>query len=353
MTNRVRRNLIEVMEAEQGELLAALYDNGAPHAVHLADKLSRCRACREKLRRWGGRPDLRHVLAAEGGRYRCEHHACWSCRRAKGRGIAKREAARFCNADNEHCSHLTIADSVTRDLSVVRQRVTAMARALRDRRDAMARANPSWRGVEITGHIELDPYWPDDLESLAPDQRALIPSLPVIAHVGEGHMWVLRGHLAVRHDGIARDEVVEAFSRQWQGVNRVHAVAFHDDKLAQENAGHVVAYSIKHLHKHDVGEMSLRWSVAWQVEYWSWLHEMGRGLQPLRISVGPQQMKNSVPSSAPATSLRVRSHRGDDEEPSASCSSVTPVAMQDLDDGDPMPVAIGVWWSPHLGFRPP
>ena len=348
MTDRVRRSYIEEQEAEQDELLAALHDDGALHALHLADKLSRCRDCREKLRRWGGRPDLRHVLG-EGGRYRCEHHACWSCRRAKIRKFAKKEAPRFCNADNDFCSHIIIADSVTGDLSEVRQRVTAMARALRDRRDTTATTRARWCSVEVIGHVELDPYLPHDQDNLAPDQKALIPTLPVLANGGDSHMWIVRAHLAVRHDGIGRDELVEVFSRQWQGAGRVHVVAFHDNKLGQDNAGRVISYSIKHEFKHEVGEMSSRWPVAWQAEYWSWLHQMGRGLQPLRISVGPQQTANPDPSLS--SDLPIRRRGGDEMRSPSSCSSAVDSSVCLLGDDEPLPVAFS--WLSDLGFHPP
>lgn len=351
MTGRVRRSFIEVQEAEQDELLVALRDDGAPHALHLAEKLSRCRECREKLRRWGGRPDLRHFLA-EGGRYRCEHHACWSCRRAKIRKFAKKEAPRFCNADNEFCSHLIIADSVAGDLAVVRQRVAAMARALRDRRDATATTRTPWRSVEVVGHVELDPYLPHDEGSLAPDQKALIPTLPVLASGDGGHMWIVRAHLAVRHDGISRDELVEVFGRQWQGAGRVHAMAFHDDKLAQENAGRVISYGIKHKFEHEVGEVSSHWPVVWQAEYWSWLHQMGRGLQPLRISVGAQQVKADNDLSLSVSSdLPVRRGGSDEMRSPSPFSSAAASSLCHHGDDGPLPVAFS--WSFDLGFRPP
>lgn len=346
MTDRVRRSYIEMLEAEQDELLAALRDDGSPHALHLADKLARCRDCREKLRRWGGRPDLRHVLGKE-GRYRCEHHACWSCRRAKIRKFAKKEASRFCNADNEFCSHVIIADSVTGDLSEIRQRVAAMARALRDRRDTTAATRPRWRSVEVIGHVELDPYLPHDEGSLAPDQMALIPMLPVLANGGGGQMWIVRAHLAVRHDGIDRSELVEVFGRQWQGAGRVHAVPFHADKLAQENAGRVISYSIKHKFAHEVGEVSFRWPVAWQAEYWSWLHQLGRGVQPLRISVGPQQVTANTDHSSSVVDLSVRRRASE-----ACSSSSMPEASAHRDDDEPLPVSFEVWWS-SLGLHPP
>lgn len=344
MTARMRRPYIVVQEAQQDKLIDSLRACGSPHAFHLADKLTRCRASREKLRAWGGRPDLRALLS-EKGRYRCEHHACWSCRRKRTADFAKKEAPRFGDADNRFCSHVTIADAVTGDLGVVRQRVTAMTRGFRDRRDAAAAGRAPWCAVEAVGHVELDPYLPEDIENYFPDQQALIPSLPVLARADDGGpMWVVRAHLAVRHDGIGRGELEEVLKRQWPGAGRVHVAPFHEDQPAQENAGTVICYGTKHEHQHDVGDMSERWPVSWQAQYWAWLHEMKRGLQPLRISVGPRRPKpdaalpilravNSSASISSSASPLYAGRRGDTEE-------------------QPMPVAFGIG-VPDLGVLPP
>lgn len=314
MMARAPRPYIAEKEAQQAELIEGLMVDGGPYALHLADKLSRCRKSREKMRAWGGRPpDLRDILGKD-GRYRCEHHSCWSCRRAKIRSTAKKGAGRFWDADNQFCSLITIADSVTGDLSEVRQRIAIIVRSLRDRRDAEAEAGTLWASVEAVGHVELDPYWAADIQHLAPDQVALIPSLPVLSHAGDGVIWVIRVHLAVRHDGISCDELQEVLCRQWPGIGRVHLEPFHEDRSAQDNAGRVLSYSIKHIQQVDMGFVTERWPVSWQVSYWTWLHQMGRALQPLRVSLGPQRVK-------PSTS-NLRDHQGDCE---------------------PMPVVIG--WS--------
>ncbi|MCG7362460.1 hypothetical protein MHZ93_14445 [Roseomonas sp. ACRSG] len=41
--------------------------------------------------------------------------------------------------------------------------------------------------------------------------------------------------------------------------------SFYEDELAQENAGCLLSYGIKHQHKYDVGEMSENWPLSWRV----------------------------------------------------------------------------------------
>jgi hypothetical protein len=298
MMIRASRSYIAEQESRQDELIEGLSLNGDSIAHHLVLKLGLCRESRERMRAWGGRPpDLKAVFGKD-RRYRCEHHACWSCRRAKIHGVAKKDAARFWDADNQSCSHVTVADSTTGNLSEVRQRVVAIVRSLRDRRDAAAETRPLWAAVEIVGHVELDPYWADDIGHLAPDQHALILTLPRLAHVDD-IVWVIRIHLAVRHDGISRYALQTEMSRQWPGADRVHLEAFYEYQSAQENAGRVISYSAKNRHQVNVGFITELWPISWQVSYWTWLHEMGRALQPLRVSVGPQRVESAAASISP------------------------------------------------------
>src|SRR4051794_31114497 len=142
---------------------------------------------------------------------------------------------------------------LTGDLSEVCQRIAAIRRGLRDRRDKTTKKHAGWAAVEMVGHVELDPYWTYDIPRLAPDQRALIPTLPVLAHAGDGGvLWVLRAHLAVKHPSIGRDELERELSRQWPGTGQVHVTPFHEDQPVQENAWHVLSYGIKHAQRNDV-----------------------------------------------------------------------------------------------------
>ncbi len=302
-TIRARRSHSEKQKAWQAELIRGLQDSGNPDALHLADKLTRCRQSRERLQAWGGRPDLRDVLSKR--RYRCEHHACWSCRRSEIRAYATKEAKRFDGADNHFCSLVTVADAVTGDLSEVRQRIKDIRRSLRDRRDKTTKRHSGWASVEIVGHAELDPYWASDIPHLPPDQRVLIPTLPVLAHAGDGDvLWVLRVHLAVRHPGISRGELAKELSCQWPGTGRVHVASFHEHQPARENAKSVLSYGIKHAQRSDVGPPSKRWPLSWQVSYWTWLHAMRRGLQPLCIAFGPRQPPPKRASAPPRLAAR-------------------------------------------------
>lgn len=330
MTRAPRPYIIE-QEAQQAELIDGLRINDDSSAIHLANKLSRCQESREKMRTWGGRPpDLRAVFGKD-ARYRCEHHACWSCRRAKIRTTAKKDAHRFWDADNEFCSHATIADSTTGDLSEIRQRVAVIVRGLRDRRDAAAEKWALWALVEVVGHVELDPYWATDIQHLAPDQQALIPTLPVLSHAdADGVVWVIRIHLAIRHDGISRDDLQEALSRQWPGTGQVHLDPFHEQRSAQDNAGRLLSYSIKHTQQVDIGFTTERWPVQWQVSYWTWLHQMGRAMQPLRVSVGSQRVK---PCMSPTSSMPI-DHACDEPMPAWAYGD------------EPMPISLD--WSQDL-----
>jgi hypothetical protein len=222
----------------------------------------------------------------------------------------------------------------------------------------------------VVGHVELDPYWRDDMQHLAPDQAALIPALPVLARGGDGPLWVVRVHLAVRHDDIGRGELVEVLGHQWPGAGRVHVQGFFEDQLAQENAGCVLSYAIKHAQEYDVGEVSEGWPVCWQVAYWTWLHGMRRGLQPLRVSVGPQRADQgpalSIIASPRSSAISEPSPRGRGGSATGGHVGVgggrssvpdSPWLLMPLPDQcapyeEPMPVSLGIGVL-GLGIRPP
>jgi hypothetical protein len=297
VVQRECRDTIEEKEREQAKFIAALRSSGDEISIDLADRLSRCRQSRERLRAWAGPPHLHDVLS-KNGRYRCERHGCWSCRRGRIREVAVREAPRFANADPRFCSLITIADSLTFDLETVKERVTQMTRALRDRRDAMVARRPRWRQVEFVGHVELDAVLAQDVERLPPDQHHLLPQLPVVTRAGGDVVWVIRAHLAVRHEGVDQEEVVGVLRQQWPG-DRVHAKQF-DDGLALENAGRILSYSQK---AQQVTTLDLlakpwreRWPVGWQVTFWTWVHRLRRGFEPFRISVGPRRPPRALPA---------------------------------------------------------
>lgn len=292
---RGSRSWIEEQEARGAELVAALSASGEPGAVDLAGKLSRCAEHRARLRAWG-RVDHRHVLSAE-GRYRCASHACWSCSRRRRRQIGEKAGEQFRDADSRWCSHVTVGLAVTGDLSVVREAVTVARRALRDRRDAASRVSPAWCAVACIGHVEVDAILPDDVPSLAPERRALVEGLPVLAHPVEGApLWIVHLHVAMRHEGVGREEVGAVLSRQWPGVQRVHVMPFDEGQLPAEAAGAVAAYSAKGREASRIGDVVDEWPVAWRAAYWSWLHAAGRALQPLRVTLGAKAPVVSAPS---------------------------------------------------------
>ena len=312
MTRAVRSFVIK-QEAEQAALIEALVASGDLVAADLAEKLGRCRTHREQLRAWGGKPDLRSVLGS-GGRIRCGLHACWSCSRRLVRKISTKAAERFHDADVQWCSAVTVGIALTGDLAEVRDAVVAFRRGLRDRRDATARARSRWTTLEAVGHVELDAHWQSDIQHIAPERRAMVESLPVLAYPGAGEpFWVIHAHLACHHPDIDRAEVKDVFTRQWAGPNRVHVEAFHDHQLPAYAAGSVVSYSVKNAQCSAIGHLEEEWPVSWRSAWWTWLHGMRRGLQPLHVALGARRLR---PSSSMMSILEsARHHQPGDDEP--------------------------------------
>lgn len=278
---------VEAQEAAQEALLAEL---GALGAHDLCGRLAACRSGREALRASGGKPHLEQVVA--GRRYRCRSYACWSCRRQRVRRDARHYAEPFRDAMSDDCSMITIADSLTGDLDVIRDRVTQIRRALRDRRDATASRRPRWRAVELVGYCEPDGFSSADAAVLLPDQRALVARLPVVTGaMADGPMWVIRVHLAVHHPGIERAELEYVLRQQWP-INGAVQIKEFEGALAAEDAGNILSYGAKHRFRvvSDLIEEDAEWPISWQAAFWSMIDQNRRGMQIMRIALGP--MKN-------------------------------------------------------------
>jgi hypothetical protein len=218
----------------------------------------------------------------------------------------RREARRFDDVANHDCSFITLADTKTDDLGLIRDRVKVITRCIRDLRDYAASRDKRYREVEVIGYAECDPVWRDGIDFLAPDQAQLIQKLTEMSSDKRSEsdmMWVVRCHLRMRHVGISRDDIAAALRRIWP-AEQVHAEPFRGNKPASEQAGELCCYSAKHIQEMTASlidddmwpVLSAReemWPVSWSAQYFAWLESLKRGIQPLRVSVGPMQQRKS------------------------------------------------------------
>lgn len=300
----------EEAEADSALFINALRDNRTEASFDLAERLAMCAEARAGSKAvWTGDGDAVFKMA-EAAKFRdayCNHHACWHCRPKRVEQWAREKAQKWAHADNEHCSMMTLATGVTGDLGVVRQHLRHVQQALRNRRAAASRQwGTRWRSFIVDGHAELDPVFQDDVLGgvLGQDQQLVIDDLPLLA--GGGDMrWVVRVHLVALHPGIAWQEVQKTFSLQWRRAGQVHVEPFDDahHPLARHNAGVLLCYGAKHREQHVTGHVTDMWPMSWRVQYWSWMHSMGRALQPIRIQLGPMSDGRSLPQSPSLTCI--------------------------------------------------
>ena len=225
-------------EQQTDDLVSALMEiSDLPGASSLRKKLSRCQSSRAQRREWGP-TDIRRVLSNE-WRYHCKSIACPFCRRRILRSIGRREARRFDHTANADCSLLTLADSKTDNLDLVRERIPKITRCIRDLRDYAASRDKRFRAVEVIGYAEIDSVWRDGIDYLAPDQEQIIKKLAELSadeRSDSDIMWIVRCHLRVRHVDVSRDEIASTLRRIWPD-EQVHLLPFKTDKPASEQAG--------------------------------------------------------------------------------------------------------------------
>lgn len=155
---------------------------------------------------------------------------------------------RFHDANAHDLSIVTVTGSFVTDMDAVRVGVRKLRRSLRDLRDAQAAKRASWRDVRIAGLVDLKPTG---------DHGAFLVE-PVV-------------RLLVHHPGVPR-RVVEWATRNWfSGSGRDVGV---EAWLGDACWGSVPGAAPP---------------ITWRASVVATLFEWHRGLEPLRIAVGPQR----------------------------------------------------------------
>lgn len=280
---RTKKAVIENLEARTSNIISNLMSFGDDVSVDLADRLLRCqheRRARARAQALTGRP-------FQGWPIRCLSPACWSCRRSIVAKWQNRVRERFANAENDHCTLLTIAISRLGSLYPAQALAKKFRRDLRNVRDVQARKAAGWASVSMFGHLEFDALEATDVVRLGTSRQTLIPTLPVVGGAPDATLWVPHVHLVVEHPKVGRDELKRIFGEQWPGQNRVDAKPFDQDFDAPDNAAACVGYSLKFRSTTVFADATaIDWPVAWVAQFWSWLHSLRRGIQPLQINVG-------------------------------------------------------------------
>lgn len=232
--NTHRRDRLEAENAELIEMLDRLND---PIARELADRMRRCRADRVR-RREGGFSTVVEVMRAP--QYKCKAVACWACRTAHI-GRKKEQAMEvFASAANEDCSFVTVnAAAPSSDLDEVAALHRKFATDLNNLRDALARRHSRFNRLAAYAVLEVE-------------------------YDATG-MWKAHWHLCLWHERVDRQEVAEAFRRQWQGDRRVNVKPFDVTEHATSNARAITGYALKFHHG--------QWPIYAVALLWLWLRQ--------------------------------------------------------------------------------
>lgn len=154
---------------------------------------------------------------------------------------------RFHDAAVHDLSLVTIAGSYATDMEAVRIEVRRIRRSLRDLRDATAEKRSSWRGVRIAGVVELLPCGNHG---------------PLLVRSVAG--------LLVHHPRVARRRIERVMQEWFSGSGRdVDVGPYRADAFVGSSPGTGLP-------------------LPWRAAVGAALFEWGRGLEPLRVAIGPQ-----------------------------------------------------------------
>lgn len=287
-----------ICDQADAELAAIFAGSDDPGLRALAARMVRCQQSRAEKSR---SRDLRSAVR-QGWGYQCKTVTCTACRRAHVRKWQRKVHARFAEADNEVCSHVTVHLARVGDLDGVHGVVHSARRACRDLRDRRARQDFRWRSVEMVGLVEVDAMASDDVPLLLPNRAEMLPSLPLVSTIGSV-MWLPHLHAAFHHPGVERAELQAVLEGRWDGPHRVDVKPFHDDKLASENAADVFGYASKFDASTNTHGIEEPWPVTRRAEWWGWLHSLQRGIDALRVSLNPMEVGVPRPWAIPRVEI--------------------------------------------------
>lgn len=228
------------------------------------------------------------------GRYTCRCPACGPCRSRYIRAQQRNVLAGLNGLGNSDIAFATVVAGGSPDLDRVGEIIAETAKGTRNRIDAERRETPNqWGGVALCGWIEIDAVSADQMPLLGSDRRALLPEIATIA---TGHMqptWVVSYHALVTLGGTSRDEVNDAFSRQWPIRSQVDVRDLNASRAVEDNVAGIVSYANKHASTTTLGIMREPWPISWQADLYSWFATKRSAFEFCRFKIGPSMVRNS------------------------------------------------------------
>lgn len=285
---RSTREAVIRREDGQRDLIAALLGHADPVRRDLANRLRRCQQAREARRGWlgPGRP-------APGGYpypYLCRLYSCSECHRGIVRRWEDAARRRFENAENAGCSTVTVVLARAAGIEAVRGVVAKARKDIGNMRAAMRRQPGGWRWRSLLafGMVEVEAVVPGDGAALpAPGRGAPLAERPA-AGSSNGVWWLARARLAVHHPHLDRAELARAAMGRWPGAERVEVRPFGGHRPAGENAADVVWCALEGFGQTGVHRVDAGWPRELRADFHAWLFGLGRGLQPLGMSLRPR-----------------------------------------------------------------
>ncbi len=135
-----------------------------------------------------------------------------------------------------------------------------------------------WRSVMAFGMVKIDAITLYD---------TTLPT-PSVAPA-DNKLWLPCANLAIHHPHLDRAELARAVMRRWSGSRRVTVQPFEANQSAADNVAEIVRFLLEQSRQVGFDDTDGQWPAPWRAEFYSWLFGLQRGLQPLGISLRPQQ----------------------------------------------------------------
>lgn len=223
------------------------------------------------------------------GRYACRSPACPRCKRIHIRREQRYIQTCFGDYRNAELGLVSVVVGAVSDIADMGRLIQQSREGTRKRIAASRKADPMWNGVYLQGWHEIDAIGAHQVPHLPPNRRALVEKIAPLAFDSATPAWINTWHGIIHLNGLRADDVGHQFARQWRLAGQVDVRPFDGNHSVAENLWRITAYANKFDTSITLSDyFSDRWPVSWEVDFYSWLHNIQRNpFESLRLKVLP------------------------------------------------------------------
>lgn len=216
----------------------------------------------------------------------CRTVACPTCRASYAKRQKTALIERYASAYKSEMSLLTAMFGVVAEPSQIGPLWNQARKAMRYRITRLRDESRRWRGLDLSGYLEVDAFTAEEIPLLGSDQRELVSSLDVpLLTDPTTPLWMPHLHAIVHHPGLAWQDVNIEFAKRWPAPYQIDVQPFYDWQDKDVSIEKITSYSLKYQPAKEFGHGLRLWRGSWLNSYYEWAFGYSRSFQSFKFSI--------------------------------------------------------------------